>query len=187
MVRAILIRHWLLAAIATAISAALLGVAVVELGWYDVGATNRHSNLTQWVTHEAMIHSVRRHARDVESPARFTAAQVVGGFCQYEAHCVACHGAAAAARAPWVSGLEPSPPYLLDAPQQFTSGQLLWIVRHGIKMTGMPAWRDSMSDAQIRDVVAWLEVSTKLPPQTYVQWRAQRRCGAATPPEFPAR
>jgi mono/diheme cytochrome c family protein len=54
---------------------------------------------------------------------------------------------------------------------------LFWIVKNGIKMTGMPSWRDNLSDAQIWNVVAWLEASTKLPPQTYVQWRASRRCG----------
>src|SRR5437879_11432281 len=40
----------------------------------------------------------------------------------------------------------------------------------------MPSWRESMSDSQIWNVVAWLEASAK-PPQTYVQWHSQRRCG----------
>jgi mono/diheme cytochrome c family protein len=44
-------------------------------------------------------------------------------------------------------------------------------------MTGMPAWGGSMSDAQIWNIVAWLEASAKLPPQTYVRWQAERRCG----------
>jgi hypothetical protein len=71
----------------------------------------------------------------------------------------------------------PAPPYLLDVQQRFTPEQLFWIVRNGIKMTGMPSWRDSMSDGQIWSVVAWLEVSAKLPPQTYVNWRRTRSCG----------
>jgi mono/diheme cytochrome c family protein len=76
-----------------------------------------------------------------------------------------------------VSGLEPAPPYLLDVNQRFTGPQLFWTVKNGIKMTGMPSWREQMSDAEIWSVVAWLQASAKLPPQTYVRWRAERRCG----------
>jgi mono/diheme cytochrome c family protein len=74
--------------------------------------------------------------------------------------------------------VEPAPPYLLDVQQRFTPPQLFWIVKNGIKMTGMPAWKNEMSDAEIWEVVAWLEASAKLPPQTYAQWRKGRRCGA---------
>jgi hypothetical protein len=68
---------------------------------------------------------------------------------------------------------------LLDATQLFSPRELFWIAKNGIKMTGMPSWENSMSDRQIWNVVAWLEASKDLPPQTYVRWRAERRCGAS--------
>ena len=34
-----------------------------------------------------------------------------------------------------------------------------------------------MSDREVWNVVAWLEASHRLPPQTYVRWRNGRRCG----------
>lgn len=166
----------LVAAVAGVPLAALAALLFVKSGIYDVGAAKRHSQLTEWLTHETMIYSVRSHASSVVAPPYFTAAQVRAGFCQYEAHCVACHGAAAVAREQWVSGMEPSPPYLLDAPARFTPGQLFWIAKNGIKMTGMPAWGGSMSDAQIWAVVAWIDASTSLPPQTYNRWRSEGAC-----------
>jgi cytochrome c553 len=165
------------AAIAIAIVVPLGVFAFVRSGLFNVGASSPHTKFTEWITHETMIHSVRRHAGSVVAPGRFTADQVRAGFCAYETHCVACHGAAGVARGRWVSGLEPAPPYLLDVNQRFTGAQLFWTVKNGIKMTGMPSWREQMSDDQIRNVVAWLQASAKLPPQTYVQWRAERRCG----------
>ena len=69
-------------------------------------------------------------------------AQAIRGLCAYETHCVACHGAAAVGRVRWVNGLNPEPPYLLDATKRWSPSQLHWIVRNGIKMTGMPAWRE---------------------------------------------
>ena len=154
--------------------------AFVKLGVYNVAASHPHTKFTTWLTHEAMIHSVRRHAKGISPPAWTSASELAAGLCAYETHCAACHGAAAIARQRWVSGLEPQPPYLLDATQHFTPSQLFWIAKNGIKMTGMPSWRESMSDRDIWNVVAWLEASRNLPPQTYVRWRGSRRCGAAT-------
>ena len=169
------------AAVAIAIIVPLGAFAFVKSGIFDVAAFRPHTKFTEWLTHDTMIHSVKRHATSIAPPERFAAEQVLAGFCQYEAHCVACHGAAGVARQPWANGLEPGPPYLLDVHQRFSRRQLFWIVQNGIKMTGMPSWRESMSDRQISDVVAWLEASPHLPPQTYVNWRRQRVCPKSNP------
>ena len=153
-------------------------VGYVKSGIYNVAASQPHTKFTEWLTHETMIHSVRSHAKGIAAPTKAAADQVVRGFCTYETHCVACHGAAAVARQNWVSGMEPQPPYLLDAKHQWKPRELFWIVKNGIKMTGMPSWRDSLTDDQIWDVVAWLKASGELPPQTYLRWRAGGRCGS---------
>jgi mono/diheme cytochrome c family protein len=161
--------------------------AYVKSGIYNVGASSPHTKFTEWITHETMIHSVRARAGAIDPPASFSAAQVRRGFCAYETHCVACHGASAVPREPWVSGMEPSPPYLLDATRHWTPRELFWITRNGIKMTGMPAWRDSMPDDRLWDVVGFLEAMPKMDSQTYVRWRSARLCGSATPGIAPAR
>jgi mono/diheme cytochrome c family protein len=148
----------------------------VRSGIYDVGAAKRHTKLTEWLTHETMIHSVRRHAEAIVPPGHADARQVLAGFCAYESHCVACHGGPAVARERWVSGMEPQPPYLLDVTQRFTPGQLFWITKNGIKMTGMPAWGESMSDPQTWSVVAFLEAMPKTNPADYLALRAGRHC-----------
>jgi mono/diheme cytochrome c family protein len=179
------LRPVILAALALLLLGALGALAFIKSGLYNVGAATPHTRFTFFVTNETMIHSVKRHARGIAAPRSVTAAQVVAGFCAYEARCVACHGAAAVPREQWVSGLEPSPPYLLDATDRFTPSELFWIVKSGIKMTGMPSWRNAMSDAQIWEVVAFLEASRRLPPQTYVRWRGERRCPPAAAGEGP--
>jgi len=144
---------------------------------FDVAASRPHSKAVEWITHETMINSIKRRATDPPLPTYISAAQAVRGFCQYEEHCVACHGAAAVAREQWVNGLHPTPPYLLDAAQQWKPRELEWIIRNGIKMTAMPAWRESMSDRQIADVVAFVVAMPNMPPQTYVRWRNAEVCG----------
>lgn len=156
--------------------------AFVESGLFNVAASHPHTKFTEWITHETMIHSVRRHADGIKEPSHITARQVLAGFCTYETHCVACHGAPAIGREQWVSGLEPSPPYLADATSRWTPAQLFWIAKNGIKMTGMPGWRDSMSDEDIWDIVGFLEAMRRLPPQTYVEWRRRNMCGGFNGP-----
>ena len=91
---------------------------------------------------------------------------------------MACHGGPAVARQQWVNGMNPAPPYLLDATRQWKPRELHWIVENGIKMTGMPAWRDTLSDHQVDDVVAYLEAMPQMPPQTYIRWRNAKVCAA---------
>ena len=164
------------AIIALAVILPLGALVFVKSGLYDVAASTPHTKFTEWLTHETMIHSVRSHSRNIEAPASFTAAQVRRGFCAYETHCVACHGASAVGRQQWVSGLEPAPPYLIDATHRFKTRELFWIAKNGIKMTGMPSWRNSMSDDQLWDVVAFLEAMPNMDSQTYVEWRAAGVC-----------
>ena len=175
-----------LAVVATAAIGVVAAFSVVKSGIYDVGASKPHTKFTAWLTHETMIHSVRSHAKEIVAPASATADEVVRGFCTYETHCVACHGAGAVARQHWISGMEPQPPYLLDATHIWKPRELFWIVKNGIKMTGMPSWRDSLSDREIWDVVAWVKASSELPPQTYLRWRGQGRCAGLTGLPSPA-
>ena len=170
--------HILLGAVIGIVFIVPLGVFLfVKSGIYNVAASHPHTKLTFWVTHETMIHSARRRGTHIEQPAHMGVAQLVRGFCTYETHCVACHGAAAVARQQWAAGMEPSPPYLLDSTSIWTAPQLFWIAKNGIKMTGMPSWRGSLSDGQIWDVVAFLEAMRDMPPQTYLEWRSKRMCG----------
>ena len=154
----------------------------IKSGVYDVAASRPHTTLTEWITHETMIHSVKRRAAAIEAPRNVSAGQVLAGFCTYETHCVACHGSAAVAREHWVSGMEPQPPYLVDATEKWSPSELFWIAKNGIKMTGMPSWRDSLSDAQLWDVVGFLEAGRRLPPQTYARWRSMKMCGGVSGP-----
>ena len=44
-------------------------------------------------------------------------------------------------------------------------------------MTGMPAWRGTMTEQEMWNTVAFLEAMPKMNAQDYARWRAQRRCG----------
>lgn len=179
-----LLDHFVAAAAIGAI-AGLGGLAFIYSGLFEAEASKPHSKLIDWATKTTMTHSVRRHGTAIEAPASASAEQVMDGFCQYETHCVACHGGPGVARQSWVNGMTPDPPYLVDARSKWRPRELYWIVRNGIKMTGMPAWEKEMSERQTWDVVAFLSAMPRLPAGTYASWRASGLCGAATPVSAP--
>jgi mono/diheme cytochrome c family protein len=146
-------------------------LAVVELGLYDVRATRPHNAFVAWATHTTMIHSVRSRAGQTPPP-RLTPAEVQAGFRLYAAHCAVCHGAPAVSRAPWVSGMTPTPPYLIDAAHRWTPAQLRFIIAGGVKMTGMPGWSTILSDREMSDLVAFLEAAPYMSGPEYQRLRA---------------
>ena len=70
--------------------------------------------------------------------------------------------------------MTPSPPYLVDAARHWRARELYWIVAHGVKLTAMPAWESIRSDAQIWNIVAFLEAAPYLTPRDYARIRAAR-------------
>ena len=165
------------------------GLGFIASGLFDVAGTRPHDPLTYWATRSTMEASVRRHARAVTAPDRFTAEQAAAGFRIYDAQCVQCHGAPGFdARARWTDGLNPTPPYLLDSPEAWSRGELYWIIKHGLKMTGMPAWTQVCRDDEIWSLVAFLEAMPRLDSQGYARLRAEQAaarapvgCGAGPP------
>src|ERR1700761_1164452 len=125
---------------------AISALAVVELGLFDTRADTPHAPPIGWAVHTTMINATARAARDIAAPRTFTPAEIKAGLKLYDADCTGCHGGPAIPRAAWTNGMNPSPPYMLDAARHWTPGELFWIVRNGIKMTGMPAWDATMSD-----------------------------------------
>jgi mono/diheme cytochrome c family protein len=169
----------LLGAAAVLAAQALAGLAYLGVGGFNVAASVPHTRLTYGLTHEMMVRSVRRHARGLTPPA-FTPQAAQHGLQLYAAHCAECHGAPVVdVRARWVDGLTPAPPYLIDSAHDFSPAELFWIVKHGVKMTGMPAWARACSDAEIWDVVAFLEALPKLPATAY---RDMTQASGASPP-----
>jgi hypothetical protein len=166
--------HWrsLLAAMALGgvASLGLVGVGaliVIEAGLFNTTSSAPHNPIVSWATHATFIHSVRRRSSVVSSRPVFNQAEVQAGSRQYQADCAMCHGGPGVGRAPWVRGLTPTPPFLLDASRRWNPDQLYFIIDKGVKMTAMPAWGEARTPAQVWSVVAFLDALPTLTPQQY--------------------
>lgn len=145
------------------------GAAFIYSGAYDVAATAPDASATQWALNTAMIQSVKSRAGSVQAPDQFTEEQVRNGFTEFSEMCVACHGAPGKERGEIGKGLNPRPPKLSKASEFWSASELFWIVKHGVKMTGMPAFGPTHTDDRIWSIVALLKQLPTMTPEQYDQ------------------
>jgi len=154
-----------------------IGFIVMYSGAINIGATEPHSPIAQYVLSTTMENSVRYHAKDIQVPPLDNPAMIMEGFRHYREMCVMCHLAPGVKATEIHKGLRPEPPELYEGLDEWKPNQLFWIVKHGIKMTGMPAWGPTHSDDKIWAIVAFLE---KLPKMNAAQFREMdRKAGPA--------
>src|SRR5439155_4477977 len=138
----------------------IAGAVAVYSGFYDIGATTPHWGITHWVIETTRVRSIKAQAAGITVPSGLNEpARIPMGTEHFAAHCASCHGAPGVPRGDIANGLYPKPANLKDTAQRYTRGELFWILKNGIKMSGMPAWADH-SDDELWATVAFLE---KLP------------------------
>lgn len=150
---------------------AVLGAAAfVYFGVYNVAATRQHSPPMYYLLHYAMRRSVGMRADDIKVPDLGGAQRVRSGFVLYRDHCLRCHGGPGVAPDPFGLGTRPEPANLVEAAQRWRAAEIYWVVKHGLKMTAMPAWEYRMSEQQLWDVVAFVKLLPSLSPRQYQEW-----------------
>jgi len=145
------------------------GLGFVYSGVYHVGATDQHSDLTYWLLDTARVQSIKAHAAGIPVPAGLNnQAMILMGTGHFAAHCAVCHGAPGVPKGDIARGLYPAPPDLSKAAQLYTPAELFWIVKNGIKMSGMPAWNDHTNE-ELWATVAFLERLPGMSEQDYAK------------------
>ena len=143
------------------------GFAVLYAGLYDIAATHQHLQSTYWLLDTGMRESVRRRARHIDVPPLGDEQQLAQGLAGFRRHCVACHGAPGVAPQPFALGMAPAPVNLVYSAREWTPAQLFWVIKFGIKMSGMPAWQFRLHDEQIWAIVAFMQRLPLLSPRDY--------------------
>jgi mono/diheme cytochrome c family protein len=152
---------------ALAILGALTAAAVVYGGLYDISATDQHLAPTYKMLDVAMRRSVQQRADEIALPPLEGPATIGRGLALFRQHCVQCHGAPGVAPEPFALGLTPAAANLVHTGRTWTPAEIYWVVKNGLKMTGMPAWEYRMPERDLWAVVAFVRTLPSLSPQQY--------------------
>ncbi|MBA6412232.1 cytochrome c [Parahaliea sp. F7430] len=150
-------------------------------GVYPIGADTRHNSLTYWLLETLREHSVARAASDLSIPSDLNNSnRLLSGGADYNDMCVSCHLKPGMSESDFTLGLYPTPPNLSEtaaehghdhASRADHDGALkrqFWIIKHGIKASGMPAWGPGHDDERIWSMVAFLQ---RLPELSAAQYQ----------------
>lgn len=160
---------------------AIGAAAVVWGGLYDISATDEHLRPTFVMLKKALERSVELRAKNIEVPPLGDAAQVRDGARIFEVHCVQCHGGPGVAPEPFALALRPLATPLARSGRDRDPRFLYWVVRNGIKMTGMPAWEFRLDERQTWAVVAFVKRLPELSPADYAAlMRSGQQAAAST-------
>lgn len=139
----------------------------VYAGSYNVAASEDHSSFGRWVFSTTMHASVKRQAPAADKVPSLTEAMVAAGAKEYQAMCEHCHGAPGINRREWAEGILPQPPHLAEAAAEWTPAEVFWLVKHGVKMTAMPAFGPTHNDEALWNITAFVK---QLPAMTKPQY-----------------
>jgi mono/diheme cytochrome c family protein len=145
------------------------GYVYIHSGLYDVAATGSSRGFVDQIAHQMSDQSVAHHAVGIQVPPLGDPAQLKVGAAHYEEMCVTCHGAPGVKMSEIGAGLNPSPPNLIRSTRDMSPAEAYWIVKNGIRMTGMPAFGPTHSESELWAITAFVK---QLPTMTPAQYQA---------------
>jgi mono/diheme cytochrome c family protein len=153
--------------IAAALAVGVIGAGLfIESGYYNIGADDHHTKIVFAVVEHLRERSIEVRARGLEAPALDDPKRIEAGAERYAALCVGCHLAPGVAKSDIRSGMYPHPPSLAQEEMR-DSRRAFWTIKHGIKMSAMPAWGKSLDDVLIWDIVAFVRKMPEMTPESY--------------------
>ena len=170
-------RAFLWGVVLTILAAVGGGYAVLRAGLIPANADAKPGWFETWAAGTSLDATLAREAPKGANPVALTDANLVAGIDLYGQHCAICHGTAKgdASASPIAKGEYPAPPQLAtDGVEDDPEGYSFWIIAHGIRWTGMPAWRGTLNDEQIWTLALFLKHMDKLPPAAQQAWQNVR-------------
>jgi mono/diheme cytochrome c family protein len=157
----------ILAIVAVIVVIAAAGLAFIYSGMYDVSALKPEGKLRSWLFSTVMDNSVEHYSKDIKAPDLSDTSLVMAGFQRYSRMCIGCHGAPGIKPGGMVKGFNPEPPDLVEGVADQSDAEIFWIIKNGIKMTGMPAYGISFPDSTLWEVTAFVRLLPKMTAEQY--------------------
>ncbi len=131
-------KRWAVVLLASAVAASIYAAVVI---WAGFSALDKPSALETVVARSVRDLGIPRRARAEKNPLQATGQNLAQGREDFLDRCALCHDRDGSGRSAVGSGLYPKPPDLRQAAtQNLTDGELHYIIRNGVRLTGMPAW-----------------------------------------------
>lgn len=154
---------------ATGLILLVAGAALfIWTGVYNIAAAEPHTAPVKWLLATVRDHSIATRAHSLEGPALNDPPRIEAGLRSYHSMCQPCHSAPGHQPTTTQQGLNPEPPKLdSERVQKRTDGELYWVIKNGIRMTGMPAFGKTHKDDSLWSIIAFIRQLPHLQSKDY--------------------
>lgn len=147
---------------------AVTGAVILVSGIVPIKASSGHWPITHWLLQFAKERSVATHSIGIKFDGDLNDSRLIAlGAGAYQNSCFMCHGSPGYPNPVVPNSATPSAPFLPERLHAYSPGELFYIIKHGIKFTGMPAWPALERDDEIWAVVAFVRQFPKLSRADY--------------------
>ena len=165
----------ILAGIGFVASVIAVGAAIFFFGgFFNVAASEKDPDFVNWFLIQVRTASIRHHASDAVAVSLEDPEVIRTGARAFAARgCTNCHGGPGVDWQKFSEGLNPDPPDLKEIVGARTPAQLFFVVKHGIKMTGMPSFGSiGAEDKELWSIAAFLKKLPNVSDADYKAWTA---------------
>jgi len=148
----------------------VVGLLIGKLGLIPTTAAAAPPTLERELATEALNASMMRHAPHVTNPYPSNDESLIAGMRVYTMNCAVCHGALDVKPSPLQHSFYPPAPQLIIKPIHDPEWRTYYVVRTGVRYTGMPAWDGTLSEQDMWRVTAFLSRIQNLPPAAASYW-----------------
>lgn len=166
-----------------AIVAAIAALAFFFGGFFNVAASMPDNPVVAWALQYVRQASISRHAADNPPMSLDDPAVVQAGARAFrDRGCPQCHGGPGVEWAKFSEGLRPDPPDLKEVAPELPAGQMFWVIKNGINMTGMPSFGAiGVEDRELWSIVAFVKKIPSVSEADFKSWTAPGSAPAAPP------
>ncbi|MGH9352560.1 MAG: c-type cytochrome [Terriglobia bacterium] len=173
-------RNFLLGVLVTLAVLACGAYLYLRMGYLDLRADLQPSAFEKRNAMAFMDASTDRHAPGQKNPIEPTAANLIDGVKLYKTYCAACHGAPDHPEKQFGHPFYPPAPQFMEEAADMPANQNFYIIQHGVRWTGMPAWKNTLSGAEIWKLTTFLSHMDKLPPAVEEEWKKPLSSGGVS-------
>jgi thiosulfate dehydrogenase len=172
-------RNFVLGIVITILVLVIGGIGLALLGFMPTRANIPPTQTERRLAMSALDNSVERHAPRTNNPVPPTDDNLIDGLKIYTMNCALCHGGIDRQPSTLAKSFYPPPPNLILHPPDDEEWHVFYVIRTGVRLSGMPAWDKTLSEPDMWKVTAFLTRIDKLPPAVQEFWK---KSAGVTPP-----
>jgi mono/diheme cytochrome c family protein len=147
------------------------GFCYVRFGFVDPRADLPVGLLESKIAMPSLDAAVDRRAPETQNPLQPTDDSLIAGMKMFQSNCAGCHGDIQHSHTAFGDAFYPRAPQFVEDAPDMPENQNFYIIQHGIRLSGMPSWKQVLSGQEMWQVTTFLSHMDKLSPQVSLAWK----------------